>query len=805
MSARLALVHFCRVWRKAPGGLLLIILLFGAISEPLNAAVLLTEIAVLSEQPSSDQNHRRTLSSGDMPVFGERVALKSAQGVIVTISILNSKKTAQGNTVLRGITATQGPALLVIDTAGRVTGRVVMPSGAHQVTTDQYGDMHLWQEVDAAQTTQTRDDMKLPVTTPPEPPLREDLRLHSRDERSHIGPKKRTNVSTSYPRYGSGAVIVRLLIYYDSSMTDYISGLADFLIEITNDAFSDSGVDLSLELAGLISVELDDLVPNGDVLDAMDQATSPFESIESDRDEYLADLTATLRDAEDGWPEDESAGVAYRGRNFELQTVSVTRYTTYEPGLPFVSSYTFAHEVGHNLSASHDRDQYTEAEASDLPGFSYAFGYRVYDSHKTIMSYGYETRTPYFSNPDVTYAGQPLGRSFLAADSADVSRAFSNNRHVAAALKGESFSVDAMKSRWYRYESDCGEDLAEGDPRGEWRYVTLTNQTTRPVEIHSVNYIDTAGTVTEVRYDRGEKYEGGENDSLTWVGYCWMPGDPANTLGTTHEYTYWLYYHPDTGALIETSHFPWSEDFDLDHSLVRVAFSDGGAVSGNTEYFLPVGETKTIEFLPDSDFELSTIQSSCNGSARGNFYDIIATQDDCLVEAVFERERTGNLDSLTTEQEVQLVYVGLLGRPADRPGLAYWMDEITTGKFTIEDLRHNIVNFQEEYLSTLGLLERDDLVVELYLNLFSRRPEEAGLNYWVSGGGATVSIDRLVLALMNGAGATDTQVLLNKAEVASFYTDNYNEYSKSDASSSVRDVDATSESVQQAKDFILGL
>jgi len=58
---------------------------------------------------------------------------------------------------------------------------------------------------------------------------------------------------------------------------------------------------------------------------------------------------------------------------------------------------------------------------------------------------------------------------------------------------------------------------------------------------------------------------------------------------------------------------------------------------------------------------------------------------------------------------------------------------------------------------------------------------------------------------MNGAGATDTQVLLNKAEVASFYTDNYNEYSKSDASSSVRDVDATSESVQQAKDFILGL
>ena len=54
-----------------------------------------------------------------------------------------------------------------------------------------------------------------------------------------------------------------------------------------------------------------------------------------------------------------------------------------------------------------------------------------------------------------------------------------------------------------------------------WRNVN--NQTTRPVEIHSVNYIDTAGTVTEVRYDRGEKYEGGENDSLTWVDTVGCP------------------------------------------------------------------------------------------------------------------------------------------------------------------------------------------------------------------------------------------------------------------------------------------
>ena len=46
MSARLALSTFAACG-GAPGGLLLIILLFGAILELLNAAVLLTEIAVL--------------------------------------------------------------------------------------------------------------------------------------------------------------------------------------------------------------------------------------------------------------------------------------------------------------------------------------------------------------------------------------------------------------------------------------------------------------------------------------------------------------------------------------------------------------------------------------------------------------------------------------------------------------------------------------------------------------------------------------------------------------------------------------
>ena len=124
---------------------------------------------------------------------------------------------------------------------------------------------------------------------------------------------------------------------------------------------------------------------------------------------------------------------------------------------------------------------------------------------------------------------------------------------------------------------------------------------------------------------------------------------------------------------------------------------------------------------------------------------------------------------------------------------------------TIEDLRFNIVNYQAEYLNNLGALSRGDLINELYDNLFARTPDAAGHAYWSTGGGAAVAIDRLVLALMNGAGANDTAALLNKAEVASYYKNRYTVYSKADATSVVEAVSASMATVETAKNLVNGL
>ena len=126
----------------------------------------------------------------------------------------------------------------------------------------------------------------------------------------------------------------------------------------------------------------------------------------------------------------------------------------------------------------------------------------------------------------------------------------------------------------------------------------------------------------------------------------------------------------------------------------------------------------------------------------------------------------------TTSAQVQQLYVGLLGRAADQTGLNYWLNELnaTPAKMTLENLRANIVNSQPEYKAVFGALSRVDTVTKIYNNLFGRAPDATGLTYWTTGAGATVNIDQLTSAFINGASAADTQALTNKTVVADVYT-----------------------------------
>ena len=76
------------------------------------------------------------------------------------------------------------------------------------------------------------------------------------------------------------------------------------------------------------------------------------------------------------------------------------------------SSYTFAHELGHNLGAHHDPG--TNALNDVVLGFPYGQGLcNRRGNWRTVMSYNFREscrpRVPHFSNPNISYRGTPTG------------------------------------------------------------------------------------------------------------------------------------------------------------------------------------------------------------------------------------------------------------------------------------------------------------------------------------------------------------------------------------------------------------
>lgn len=125
-----------------------------------------------------------------------------------------------------------------------------------------------------------------------------------------------------------------------------------------------------------------------------------------------------------------------------------------------------------------------------------------------------------------------------------------------------------------------------------------------------------------------------------------------------------------------------------------------------------------------------------------------------------------------TSAQVQELYVGLLGRAADKAGLDYWVGELNKAGTTLslENVRANFVNEQAEYKATFGSLTRAETVTQVYSNLFGRAPDAAGLTYWSTGAGASVNIDQLVVAFISAASTSDKQALTNKVVVSEVYS-----------------------------------
>ena len=218
------------------------------------------------------------------------------------------------------------------------------------------------------------------------------------------------------------------------------------LVALANQAYIDSGVDISLRLVAAVKIDAPDYSSQLDTLNAITKGTSPYNNVEWLRNAYGADLVSLLRPFSmtqgglcgTGWVGGTNgASIAlYRDQGYSV--VSDGRDNGY-----YCSAYTLAHELGHNMGNVHDRA--TVAQQDGNHGvFPYSFGYGISGQFGTIMSYiGSEVGK--FSNPDKMCKGQmPCGIAESdVSNSADNARSLNNTRRYVAAYTPEA-SADAQ-------------------------------------------------------------------------------------------------------------------------------------------------------------------------------------------------------------------------------------------------------------------------------------------------------------------------------------------------------------------------
>ena len=138
--------------------------------------------------------------------------------------------------------------------------------------------------------------------------------------------------------------------------------------------------------------------------------------------------------------------------------------------------------------------------------------------------------------------------------------------------------------------------------------------------------------------------------------------------------------------------------------------------------------------------------------------------------AVLTQDRPVNSCSPDAEDWVHKAYVAYYGRPADPTGLDYWacrMDDEGRVLASILDA----FGTSAEYDQRFGGLDSATLINNIYLNLFNRDADAAGLDWYRTQlDSGTMTLQSIALDILGGAQALDAAIIANKLAVAEHFT-----------------------------------
>jgi len=117
---------------------------------------------------------------------------------------------------------------------------------------------------------------------------------------------------------------------------------------------------------------------------------------------------------------------------------------------------------------------------------------------------------------------------------------------------------------------------------------------------------------------------------------------------------------------------------------------------------------------------------------------------------------------VATEITVTSVYVSVLQRAPSKAGLNYWMNT----NLPIENIASSIMEQPETKEKYPDGLTHEDLIQNVYQNVFDRSPDTEGFEYWNQQFTmSTFSVSTFILSVVNGAQGDDEKILNNKTGV----------------------------------------
>ena len=358
-------------------------------------------------------------AAGAVAQTPDRATLNLFDDLKVEIVPISLARSTLGPQVLRAAVIGGGTATLVIAGDG-ITAQIT--AGDHTVTIQPAAD-------GAARITEYAQSSGVTPNDAERPPLAPG------DELPHATPGSR------FEKPGAGATTqLRILVVYTPQALNYVSSIRStitLLVDDLNATLANSQVPVQFTLAAIDQVNYAEAAggTSTQVLNDIQSGVGDFARIMTLRAAVNADLVSVISSF------NESAGagsfVCARGSlNDFLDTVnSVRPYARF--GFSTVTAHTncagsmsssFSHEVGHNLGADHDRYVLTNpAPGPTLYGVGYV---DVTGKFRDTMAYADKCtaagvscpRVPYYSNPNLTYTGRPLGVADNLPEAADASR-----------------------------------------------------------------------------------------------------------------------------------------------------------------------------------------------------------------------------------------------------------------------------------------------------------------------------------------------------------------------------------------------